>query len=52
MSLLVEQGAFLVTYWALKREGRQFGLPEGSWQKVDEVLEAGLSPPGVPAQSA
>jgi imidazolonepropionase-like amidohydrolase len=33
----------LVTYWALKTEGRDFGLPEGSWRKVDEVLEAGLA---------
>jgi imidazolonepropionase-like amidohydrolase len=32
----------LVTYWALKREGREFGLPEASWRKVDEVLDAGL----------
>ncbi|MEO3867568.1 amidohydrolase family protein [Nonomuraea sp. B12E4] len=32
----------LVTYWALKEEGREFGLPERSWRKVDEVLEAGL----------
>ena len=47
VSLLVERSAFLVptlvTYWALKNEGRQFGLPEGSWRKVDEVLDAGLS---------
>ena len=47
VSLLVERDAFLVptlvTYWALKQEGRQFGLPEGSWRKVDEVLDAGLS---------
>ncbi|GAA2848030.1 metal-dependent hydrolase family protein [Nonomuraea rubra] len=32
----------LVTYWALKEEGREFGLPERSWRKVDEVLDAGL----------
>jgi imidazolonepropionase-like amidohydrolase len=32
----------LVTYWALKEEGREFGLPERSWRKVDEVLGAGL----------
>ncbi|WP_219472329.1 metal-dependent hydrolase family protein [Nonomuraea rhizosphaerae] len=32
----------LVTYWALKEEGRTFGLSESSWRKVDEVLEAGL----------
>lgn len=33
----------LVTYWALKEEGRAFGLPEDSWRKVDEVLDAGLA---------
>ncbi len=33
----------LVTYWALKTEGREFGLPESSWRKVDEVLDAGLA---------
>ncbi|TYB58015.1 amidohydrolase family protein [Nonomuraea sp. PA05] len=33
----------LVTYWALKEEGREFGLPEQSWRKVDEVLDAGLA---------
>jgi len=33
----------LVTYWALKREGRESGMPERSWRKVDEVLDAGLS---------
>jgi imidazolonepropionase-like amidohydrolase len=32
----------LVTYWALQTEGREFGLPEGSWRKVTEVLDAGL----------
>jgi imidazolonepropionase-like amidohydrolase len=32
----------LVTYWALKQEGREHGLPESSWRKVDEVLGAGL----------
>jgi imidazolonepropionase-like amidohydrolase len=45
--LLVAREAFLVptlvTYWALKKEGRTFGLSEDSWRKVDEVLEAGLS---------
>lgn len=43
----LEQDAFLVptlvTYWALKAEGREFGLPEDSWRKVDEVLGAGLA---------
>jgi imidazolonepropionase-like amidohydrolase len=47
VSLLVERDAFLVptlvTYWALKNEGREFGLPEGSWRKLDEVLDVGLS---------
>jgi imidazolonepropionase-like amidohydrolase len=33
----------LVTYWALKEEGREHGLPEASWRKVDEVLGAGLA---------
>lgn len=43
----VEHDAFLVptlvTYWALKTEGREYGLPEDSWRKVDEVLGAGLA---------
>jgi imidazolonepropionase-like amidohydrolase len=47
VSLLIRYDAFLVptlvTYWALKREGREFGLPEASWRKVDDVLHAGLS---------
>jgi imidazolonepropionase-like amidohydrolase len=47
VSLLVRHDAFLVptlvTYWALKKEGREFGLPESSWRKVDEVLDAGLA---------
>ncbi|MEU6114145.1 amidohydrolase family protein [Streptomyces sp. NPDC047117] len=33
----------LVTYWALKEEGREHGLPESNWRKVDEVLGAGLA---------
>ncbi|NIZ91030.1 metal-dependent hydrolase family protein [Kineococcus rubinsiae] len=32
----------LVTYWALKEEGREFGLPQDSWEKVDAVLDAGI----------
>ncbi len=32
----------LVTYWALKQEGREFGLSESSWRKVDDVLDAGI----------
>jgi imidazolonepropionase-like amidohydrolase len=31
----------LVTYWALQTEGREYGLPEGSWRKVAEVLDGG-----------
>jgi imidazolonepropionase-like amidohydrolase len=47
VELFRERNAFLVptlvTYWALKEEGREFGLPESSWRKVDEVLGAGLA---------
>jgi imidazolonepropionase-like amidohydrolase len=47
VELFREHDAFLVptlvTYWALKEEGREFGLPESSWRKVDEVLGAGLA---------
>ncbi|GAB3555730.1 metal-dependent hydrolase family protein [Spelaeicoccus albus] len=46
ISLLTEHEAFLVptlvTYWSLQREGREFGLPQDSWEKVSEVLDAGL----------
>ncbi|QFU90599.1 amidohydrolase family protein [Amycolatopsis sp. YIM 10] len=46
VELFLEHDAFLVptlvTYWALKEEGREHGLPESSWRKVDEVLGAGL----------
>ncbi|TMR97977.1 metal-dependent hydrolase family protein [Nonomuraea basaltis] len=46
VELFLRHDAFLVptlvTYWALKEEGRAFGLSERSWRKVDEVLEAGL----------
>jgi imidazolonepropionase-like amidohydrolase len=45
--LLDAQGAYLVptlvTYWALKQEGMEHGLPRDSWEKVDAVLGAGLS---------
>ena len=45
--LLLEQDAYLVptlvTYWALKQEGREYGLPQDSWEKVEVVLDAGLS---------
>ncbi len=41
-----ETGAYLVmnlvTYWALRAEGREHGLPEASWRKVGEVLDGGL----------
>ncbi|TDC04577.1 amidohydrolase family protein [Nonomuraea longispora] len=47
VELFLRNDAFLVptlvTYWALKEEGRSFGLPEGSLRKVDEVLGAGLA---------
>ncbi|MCP2165009.1 metal-dependent hydrolase family protein [Goodfellowiella coeruleoviolacea] len=47
VALLREHDAFLVptlvTYWALKQEGIEHGLPERSWRKVDEVLDAGLA---------
>jgi imidazolonepropionase-like amidohydrolase len=46
LELFLAKGAFLVptlvTYWALQEEGREFGLPEESWRKVAEVLDAGL----------
>jgi imidazolonepropionase-like amidohydrolase len=47
VELFTEHDAFLVptlvTYWALKEEGREHGLPESSWRKVDEVLGAGMA---------
>jgi imidazolonepropionase-like amidohydrolase len=46
VELFAEHKAFLVptlvTYWALKNEGRDHGLPESSWRKLDDVLDAGL----------
>jgi imidazolonepropionase-like amidohydrolase len=46
VELLRSHDAFLVptlvTYWALQEEGREFGLPQDSWRKVAEVLDAGL----------
>jgi imidazolonepropionase-like amidohydrolase len=43
--LVAQKQAFvvmnLVTYWALQTEGREYGLPEGSWRKVAEVLDGG-----------
>ncbi|MFD6280435.1 amidohydrolase family protein [Streptomyces sp. NPDC060209] len=45
--LFAEYDAFLVptlvTYWALKKEGPEFGLPADSHRKVDEVLGQGLA---------
>jgi imidazolonepropionase-like amidohydrolase len=32
-----------VTYWALKEEGRDYGLPQDNYEKVDVVLDAGPS---------
>jgi len=47
IKLLVEHRAYLVptlvTYWTLKQEGLEHGLPRDSWQKVGAVLDAGLS---------
>jgi imidazolonepropionase-like amidohydrolase len=46
VELMVEHGTFLTptltTYWALKNEGPQWGLPPESHAKVDAVLDAGL----------
>ena len=46
LRLFLEKDAFLVptlvTYWALKEEGRSFGLTEEMWAKVDSVLTSGL----------
>lgn len=46
VELLLERDAFLVptlvTYWALKAEGREHGLSQDSWEKVDTVLDAGV----------
>ncbi|WP_411576664.1 metal-dependent hydrolase family protein [Streptomyces mutabilis] len=47
VELLLSNEAFLVptlvTYWALRREGRDHGLSEYSWAKAGEVLEGSLS---------
>ncbi|WAH97222.1 metal-dependent hydrolase family protein [Arthrobacter sp. MMS18-M83] len=32
----------LVTYWSLQEEGREFGLSQTNWEKVDSVLNGGL----------
>lgn len=46
LRLFLEKDAFLVptlvTYWALKEEGREFGLTDEMWAKVDSVLNSGL----------
>ncbi|MGW9414654.1 amidohydrolase family protein [Arthrobacter cupressi] len=46
LRLFLEKEAFLVptlvTYWALKEEGKEFGLTEEMWAKVDSVLSSGL----------
>lgn len=46
VQLLLEKSAFLVptlvTYERLKQDGAQFGLPEASQAKIDDVLYAGL----------
>src|SRR5919202_4518072 len=45
--LFLQHGAFyvptLVTYSALAEQGREHGLPEASYRKVSDVLDAGLS---------
>lgn len=45
LELFQEHNAFLtmnlVTYWALEREGRDFGLSQENWEKVAEVLDGG-----------
>ncbi|MCA4135241.1 amidohydrolase family protein [Arthrobacter sp. M4] len=46
LRLFLEKDAFLVptlvTYWALKEEGKEFGLSQEMWNKVDTVLTTGL----------
>lgn len=45
LELFLEHDAFLtmnlVTYWALEREGREFGLSQENWEKVALVLDGG-----------
>jgi imidazolonepropionase-like amidohydrolase len=45
LELFKEFDAFLtmnlVTYWALEREGRKFGLSQENWEKVAAVLDGG-----------
>lgn len=46
VDLFLEHDAFLtmnlVTYWALREEGREFGLSQTSWEKVAAVLDGGI----------
>lgn len=46
IELLLEHDAFLtmnlVTYHSLKQEGREFGLSQENWEKVDAVLTGGM----------
>jgi len=45
LELFKEHNAFLtmnlVTYWALEKEGRDFGLSQENWEKVAAVLDGG-----------
>ncbi len=47
VALLRERDAFLVmnlvTYWALMAEGREFGLSQDNWEKVQTVLDGGMA---------
>lgn len=47
VTLFVEREAFLtmnlVTYWSLMREGREFGLSQENWEKVEAVLDGGMA---------
>lgn len=47
IELFKEYDAFLtmnlVTYWALERQGRDFGLSQSNWEKVSMVLEGGYN---------
>jgi imidazolonepropionase-like amidohydrolase len=44
--LFTDENAYLVmnlvTYWALAKEGREFGLQEASFRKVSDVLDGGM----------
>lgn len=47
LELFLKYDAFLtmnlVTYWALEREGRQFGLSQENWEKIALVLDGGYN---------